>query len=135
MTLKIREEELCPQLNTYTDENDLNVDDDILEVMKCHESMINAEICHYFANLQDFDKYHLFINNPFALAFNDLLSDDNLIQVQFIDLINEKHIFRDLSISDFWIQMVQSYPEVANLALKVMIPFANTYECETAFSA
>ena len=30
--------------------------------------------------------------------------------------------------------MVQSYSDVAKTALKKLIPFATTYECETAFS-
>ena len=60
--------------------------------------MVSAEICHCYPHLQDFDIYHLFINNPFALATNDLPSDDNLIQEQSIDLIEDwgvKHIIRE----------------------------------------
>lgn len=64
-------------------------------------------------------------------------AEDDLIQEQFVDLSNdggEKHIFRELSCSDFWIRKTQSYPYVAKLALKVLISFATTYECETVFS-
>ena len=36
--------------------------------------------------------------------------------------------------SDFWIAMTQNYSDLAKMALKVLIPFATTYECEAAFS-
>lgn len=126
-----------PQLNTYLDENELNVDDDMLEVMKQHVSILSEEISHYFPDLQEFDKYYRFINNPFVLSISDLPSEDSSIQEQFIDLINDggaKHVFSQMCCSDFWIEMAQSYPDVAKMALRVLIPFATTYECETAFS-
>src|SRR6218665_1178598 len=122
-----------PQLNTYLDENKLNVNDDMLEVMKQHVSIL----CHYFPDLVRFEKYYRFINSPFALSISDLRSEDSSIQEQFIDLINDggaKHVFSEMCCSDFWIEMAQSYPDVAQMALRVLIPFATTYECETAFS-
>ncbi|XP_068220043.1 protein FAM200A-like [Palaemon carinicauda] len=76
---------LFPQLNTYTDENELNVEDDIIE-LKQHVSL------------------------------------------------SAKHTFREMCSSDFWIEMTNSSPSVAKMALKVLIPFATTYECESAFS-
>ena len=39
-----------------------------------------------------------------------------------------------MTCSDFWIRMSNSYPDVAKLALKIIIPFATTYECERSFS-
>ena len=36
--------------------------------------------------------------------------------------------------SDFWIKMSHSYPDVAKMALKVIVPFATSCECETSFS-
>ncbi len=78
-----------------------------------------------------------FFSNPFILTIHDLPSEDNGIQEQFIDLINDggaKHAFREMCCSDFWIEMAQSYPDISKMALKVLIPFPTTYECETAFS-
>ena len=39
-----------------------------------------------------------------------------------------------MSCSDFLIEMAQSYPDVSKIALKLLIPFATTDECEAAFS-
>jgi len=38
--------------------------------------------------LEDFQKYCRFVNNPFGTSVGDLLPQDNLLQEQFIDLVN-----------------------------------------------
>lgn len=104
--------------------------------MKRHVSILGEEIDHYFPNLEQFDKYYCFINTPFALAVEDLPSTDHSIQEQFIDLINDrgaKLAFPEMCCTHFWIEMAQSYPNGAKMALKLLIPFATTYECEAAF--
>ncbi|XP_052825403.1 zinc finger BED domain-containing protein 5-like [Octopus bimaculoides] len=90
-----------------------------------------------FLDLHDFDKCFRFIRNLFVLYVSGLPTEDNLIQEQFIDLVNDggaKCFFREMCCSDFWIEMAQTYPDVAKMALKVLMPFLTTYECETAFS-
>ena len=54
-----------PHLNEFLDEIDLQINNDIIEVMKCRVSIFNEEISHYFPNLQEFDKLYRFINTPF----------------------------------------------------------------------
>ena len=39
------------------------------------------------------------------------------------------------SLNKFWCGMLALYPNVAKLALKVLLPFATTYLCESGFSA
>ena len=126
-----------PQLNTFLDENALHVDDDILEVMKRHVSILREDISRYFSDVLEFEKYYRFIHNPFVLSVSDLPSQENLVQEQFIDLVNvgdAKFVFREMCCRDFWIQMAEPYPAVAKMALKLLIPFPTTYECEKAFS-
>ena len=54
-----------------------------LKMMKRNVSIHREEITHYFPDLEEFEKYHRFI--PFVLSINDLPSEDNLIQEQFIN--------------------------------------------------
>ena len=89
---KLEKKNVAPfsQLNTYIHENELNVDDNVLKMKERHESILREEITYYFLDLEEFDKHHPFINNLFVLSsINDLLSEDNLIQEQFIYFINE----------------------------------------------
>ena len=43
--------------------------------------------------------------------------------------------FSSSSLIEFWCSMLQEYPELANKALKALIPFPTTYLCEAAMSA
>ena len=61
----------------------------VLEVMERHISVLGEEIRHYFLDLEDFQKYCRFVNNLFGTSFGDLPSQDNLLQEQFIDLVND----------------------------------------------
>uniref|UniRef100_A0A0L8I4U3 HAT C-terminal dimerisation domain-containing protein n=1 Tax=Octopus bimaculoides TaxID=37653 RepID=A0A0L8I4U3_OCTBM len=115
-----------PNLNTFLDEDGLR-----------HVLILHAEIQRYFSDLQNFEKVHHFITNPFEISVVDLPSEDYVIKEQFIDLLNDgdaKDAFRNMCFSEFWIEMTQSYPDVAKLALKFIVPFATTYKCETAFT-
>ena len=126
-----------PYLNEFLDGNELQMSDVILEVMKLHVSILSEEISRYFPNLQESDKLYRFINFPFGLKLDNLPSSNNQIQEQFIDMANDgsaKNVHREMCCSDFWIAMAQTYPDLAKMALKVLIPFATTYECEAAFS-
>ncbi|XP_014785062.1 zinc finger BED domain-containing protein 5 [Octopus bimaculoides] len=122
-----------PNLNTFLDEDGLRVDADILDMIKQHVLNLHAEIQRYFPDLQNFEKVHHFITNPFAISVVDLLSEDDVIQGQFINLLNDggaKNTFRNMCCSEFWTEIMQFYPDVAKLALKIIVPFAKMYECE-----
>ena len=127
-----------PHLNAFLDENKLDFNEGVLEVMKRHISILGEEIRHYFLDLEDFQKYCRFVNNPFGTSVGDLPSQDSLLQKQFIDLVNdgsERRLFSEKSRNDFWIEMAQTHPDISKMALKVLILFPTTYECESAFSA
>ena len=69
-----------PHLNAFLDENELDVNEGVLEVMKRHISILGEEIQHYFPDLQDFQKYCRFVNNPFGTSVGHQPSQDNLLQ-------------------------------------------------------
>jgi len=127
-----------PHLNAFLDENELDVNEGVLDVMKRHISNLGEEIRHYFPDVVDFQKYCRFVNNPFGTSVGDLPSQDNLLQEQLFDLVNDGNAicaFSEKSCSDFWIEMALTYPDISKMALKVLIPFPTTYECESALSA
>ena len=102
--------------------------------MKRSISILAEEIRHY---LENFQKYCCSVNNPFGTSVGNVPSQDNLLQKQFIDLVNDGYaesLFSEKSCSGFWIEMVQTYPDISKMALKLLIPFPTTYECECAFS-
>ena len=44
-------------LNSFLDENELDVNEGVLELMKRHISILGEEIWQYFPDLEDFQKY------------------------------------------------------------------------------
>ena len=44
-------------------------------------------------------------------------------------------LFCEMCCSDFWIQMAILYPNVAKMALKLLIPFPPTNKCKKGFAA
>ena len=43
-------------------------------------------------------------------------------------------MFNRVTVPNFWCCMLESYPRVAMIALKTLMPFPSTYLCEAAFS-
>ena len=71
---KLQNKNFAPfrHLNAFLDENELDVNEGVLEVMKRHNSILGKEIWHYFPDLEDFQKYCRFVNNPFETSVGDL---------------------------------------------------------------
>ena len=93
--------------------------------MKRHISILGEEIKFSTTSLdlEDFQKYYRFVNNPFGTSVGDLFSQDNLLQEQFIDLVNDgkaRNLFNEKSCSYFWIEMTQTYPDISKMALEVL---------------
>ena len=93
-----------PRLNGFLHENELQINDDILEVIKCYVTILVDETYRYFPNQQEVQKCCHFINNPFGTKASDLPSKGNFIQEQFIYLV-AKRIFSEMCCSDFWTEM------------------------------
>ena len=43
-------------------------------------------------------------------------------------------MFEAFPVTDFWLRMASSYPEISKNALKKLLPFSSTWLCESAFS-
>ena len=71
------------------------------------------------------------------MQVKDLPTEYTDIQDNFIYFINgitARTNFNILSPSTFWISMMDSYPHLANVVLKLILPFPTTYKCETDLS-
>ena len=64
--------------------------------MKRHISILGEKMRQFFPDLEDFQWYSHFANNPFGSSVRDLPSQDNLLQEQFIDLVNNWKCERSL---------------------------------------
>ena len=71
-----------PYLNPFFNENELDVNEGVLELMKRYVSICGEEIRQYFPDLEDFQKYGRFVHNTVGTSVGDLPSQDNLRQEQ-----------------------------------------------------
>ena len=74
-------------LNSFFDENELDVNEVVLELMIRHISIFGEEIRLHFSNLEDFQKYCRFCKQHFWNVSEICLH--KIIQEQFIDLVND----------------------------------------------
>ena len=98
-----------------------------------HLSQLDDEFRRYFPDLSP--QHSGLAKNPFLCHVDDVLED---AQEEFIELIHDstaKNAFQSNSLSSFWCSMMESYPKISDLAVRVLLPFASTYLCESGFSA
>ena len=97
-----------------------------------HLEKLECEFISYFSELSRDDLS--LARNPFRLSSKKV--EDGL-QDQFIDMKNDsssQDVFEAFPVTDFWLRMASSYPEISKNALKKLLPFSSTWLCESAFS-
>lgn len=109
-----------------------------------HES--RDVICQLLQSLEDeFKRYFPEISNetvwlvrdPFTAPISSISDDNDVAQTELMKLQEDsmaKFCFRMKSLTQFWCLMKERVPNVADIVLRVLLPFASTYRCEQGFS-
>ena len=99
--------------------------------------VLRDEFTRYFPDIRKSD--FNFARNPFVEKVQDCIADDlDEVQEEFLHLINDsnaKVLFSTLTIPQFWCSMLSTYPLVAQIATKSILPFPSTYLCKSGFSS
>lgn len=122
-------------LSEWLAENDTMLDVDIQQSIAEHMTVLKRELSTYFSDIKD--KNFELVRNPFTASIGSISDSMVDVQEQFIELINDssaKEVFKQVTIVKFWCQMVESYPKVAEIAIRILLPFPTTYMCELSFS-
>ena len=67
----------------------------------------------------------------------DLDDYDDKFQDKLICLkedIGARNNYNEMNLGQFWISVINSYPDLVLLLIKYFLPFGSTYLCERAFS-
>lgn len=83
----------------------------------------------------EINKSKLWIQDPFNNKDDTNLSslDEDLL----LELTNDLSlilIYKNKSLMQFWLHVRTEYPNLYNIALQILLPFASTYLCEKSFS-
>ncbi|KRX18517.1 Zinc finger BED domain-containing protein 5 [Trichinella nelsoni] len=54
-------------------------------------------------------------------------------EMQFNSLAKDS--FESILLESFWVKLQVEYPKISPQSLRILVPFASTYHCETGFSA
>ena len=111
-----------------------NVPKEILGVIKSHLEQLHLQLRKYFPVPDERD---LWIRNPFAEVVPTNLSltpqeEDSLAELSTDSSL--KLQFSQLQLTDFWLDVMNGYPELSKKALQCLMVIPTTYLCETAFS-
>ena len=111
---------------------DGNLDRNLSSEIIAHLANLKTEFLRYFPEISNVDLE--LVKKPFSIPVEKIQDD---LQDELIDLRNDsacKDMFDNLSICEFWARVCASYPSVAKVCMKVLLPFSSTYLCESGFS-
>lgn len=109
-----------------------------------HES--RDVICEHLQSLEDEFKLYFpeisnetvwLVRDPFTAPISSISDDNDVAQTELMELQEDstaKICFRTKSLTQFWCIMKERAPNVADIVLRVLLPFASTYRCEQGFS-
>jgi hypothetical protein len=109
--------------------------DGLVALILNHLQSLSQQFQFYFGDLDV--RMYSWVCDPFAVNVDDLdlpvAEIDQLIELSHNTASKAKH--RSVSLVEFWIQMKSEYPELYDKAIRILLPFATSYLCETGFSA
>ncbi|XP_023214246.1 SCAN domain-containing protein 3-like [Centruroides sculpturatus] len=102
-----------------------------------HLSLLLKEYERYFPTTKDPRTGKEWIGDPCVnkpgKSRMSVQEEDQLLEIENNSSL--KTTFKTTSLLVFWIKVMAEYPEIANIALKSLLPFPTSYLCEAGFSA
>ena len=125
--------------NNFTKE-EMDLRSKVMPIIVAHLDNLRKKMKHYFGESLDGPNPFHWIVSPFTIsteALNSVFLPLSVVE-QLLDIstnIALKALFPTVSLADFWSRLLQTYPAAAQYAIKLLLPFASTWSCETGFSA
>ncbi|GBM06132.1 Zinc finger BED domain-containing protein 5 [Araneus ventricosus] len=118
----------------FLEESEVDLDMEIRDGEKTHLSSLQQSLSDYFPNLENQDNY--WVQNAFKIkekpkVFHSM-DYENLIELSSDTQLEAK--FKTVSLTIFLSDVFDEYPNLAKQAIRILLPFATTYLCETGFS-
>ncbi|XP_005112058.1 zinc finger BED domain-containing protein 5-like [Aplysia californica] len=86
------------------------------------------EFKNYFPDLNCGEE--AFVRNPFTPGLDiTVIADD--IEDELLELRPARDTFLEKCLAQFWCSLQELYPQVCKRALRLIVPFASTYLCES----
>jgi len=107
--------------------------DKLSQDIEDHLKLLRTDMMHYFPDLESCTyAVHPFCTDP-ALLPVGTGEQEEIIDIQVDDTAKAKQ--KECSPIDFWLIMGSTYPTLARNAIRQLLVFPSTWECEQGFSA
>ena len=97
-----------------------------------HLTVLADKFKYYFPEVSG--KEMNLVRNSFSCSVD---STPDELQDELINLQHDstaKYLLDDSTVKEFWIHMINSYSNVAKVALRLLLPFASRYLCKSGIS-
>jgi len=124
-----------PTLAQYMEDLEDYSFDEIKNTIMEHLSHLAVEFTHYIPDHEI--TCQSWIRNPFNVDIHDVSNHVPGLQEELVELKNEetmRHMYKNETLSTFWINVKKDKPIVGDEAVKVILPFVTTFLCEQGFS-
>ena len=107
------------------------------ESIYSHLYILQQRLSHYFLDL-DISRYD-WMRNPFihsakkTTIFKNLVAKEKLLELSMNRSLKLKNNESDFS--SFWISIRDEYLDISQQAINILLPFATTFLCKSAFSS
>ncbi|KAF7646612.1 hypothetical protein LDENG_00184840 [Lucifuga dentata] len=107
----------------------------IMKTVDTHLDKLKDEFHSYFPNIEEMSTSLNWIRNPFMVqsASIPVRLRESLADVSTDEGLKMK--FSATTLTQFWCEVGREYPDLAEHAIKELLPFGSTYLCEVTFSA
>ena len=110
------------------------IDEQLKTLILEHRQSMEYEFQHSIPELKEEEA--ILARNPFSDSL-DVSGISDEMQEQFSEVKKDStacDIYCEKSLSQFWCDMSELYPQISKLAFRILLPFATTYLCESGFS-
>ena len=131
-----RNYECFETLQTFVMENEVEVDDSVIIDISDHLDKLTENFDNYFQEEMNNLHQKRWIMNPFQPAMTTGISTK--ADEELFDLSEDSSLkmnFNTRKLIEFWVSLRTPYQIISTEALRVLLPFVTSYNCEAGFSA
>lgn len=101
-----------------------------------HLTTLCEEFKRYFPGIDTDDITMKLTRNPFRCQVHEIAEDkqDEFLELQYNSSAKDEFNAAE-DLGEFWVKMLPIYPQLSNVALRILLPFSSTYLCEAGFSS
>lgn len=128
--------DMFPLLSDFLDSSDVSVRSITTSIIVEHLEGL-AQVFHdCYPPEEDLRLGNLWLIDPFASHQNNNLTDSEEEKLAALSLDTSlQSAYKSMSVTQFWVSIKTSYPELHEKAVKLLLPFSTVCLCDATFSA